>query len=105
MAEYLVKGPMTRRPTHPGKLLRDDVLPALGISVTEFARLLHVSRQTLHGILACRKSITPEMAMRLGKFIGNGPELWLNMQQAHDLWAAQRALADELTSIPTHKAA
>jgi addiction module HigA family antidote len=105
MAEYFVKGPAARKPTHPGMLLREDVLPALGISVSELARQLHVSRQTLHAILAGRKSITPAMALRLGKFIGNGPELWLNMQQAHDLWTAKQSLARELESIPHHEAA
>jgi addiction module HigA family antidote len=86
---------MTRIPTHPGELLREDTLPALGISVSEAARKLGVSRQMLHKILATKAPITPEMAVRIGKFCGNGPNLWLNMQAAHDL--AKR--------IPTMRAA
>ena len=88
-----------REPTHPGALLREDVLPALGLSVSEAARRLHVSRQTLHALLAERKGFTPEMALRIGKLAGNGPALWLRMQQDFDLWHAARALADELKSI------
>jgi len=48
-------------------------------------------------------SITPEMAVRLGRFCGNGPELWLRMQQAYDLWHAERVLADRLERIPVHR--
>lgn len=66
---------------------------------------MKVSRQTLHRILAGTASVTPEMALRIDKFCGNGPELWLRTQDAHDLWHAERALAAELAEIPTHRAA
>ena len=94
-----------RCPTHPGELLREDVLPALGISVSAAARQLGVTRQTLHRIMAGAHAITPEMAVRLGKFCGNGPSLWLRMQQAYDLWRAQERLKDEVERIPTRKPA
>ena len=99
--EYPVNTRPRRKPTHPGELLREDVLPALRISVSEAARKLRVSRQTLHRILAGDAGITPDMAVRLGKFCGNGPGLWLRMQQAYDLWHAEQRLASELTKIPT----
>ena len=89
----------SRAPTHPGAILREDVLPALHLSVSEAARRLHVSRQMLHELLAERKGFSPEMALRVGKLAGNGPELWLRMQQAYDLFHAQRALAAELRTI------
>ena len=89
----------SRPPTHPGAVLREDVLPALRLSVSEAARRLHVSRQMLHELLAERKGFSPEMALRVGKLAGNGPELWLRMQQAYDLFHAQRALAAELRTI------
>jgi antitoxin HigA-1 len=92
-------------PTHPGELLREDVLPALGLSVSEAARQLGVTRQTLHRILAGTHGITPEMALRLGRFCGNGPVLWLRMQQAYDLWHAERRLGDLLDKIPMHRSA
>ena len=103
--EYLVSSRPRRKPTHPGEMLREDVLPELGISISEAARKLRVSRQTLHRILAGDAGVTPDMAVRLGKFWGNGPGLWLRMQQAYDLWHAEERLADELTKIPTAGAA
>ena len=92
-------------PVHPGELLREDVLPATGLSVSAAARALGVTRQTLHAVLAGRQAVTPEMALRLGKLFGNGPDLWLRMQQAHDLWHAQRSLADVIERIETVRAA
>ena len=101
MAEYASKRNARRCPTHPGTLLRDDVLPALGTNVSEAASALGVTRQTLHRILAGTAAVTPEMALRLGKFCGNGPDLWIRMQEAHDLWHAERRIAGELASIKT----
>lgn len=74
-------------PTHPGEILREDVLPALDLTVMEAAAKLGVTRQTLHRIVARRnpRPVTPDMAVRLGKLIGNGPRLWLNLQSAYDL--------------------
>src|SRR5271165_6192238 len=105
MAEFRVKGPPAWRPSHPGELLREDVLPALRLTVKRAAEKLGVSRQTLHAILAERAAVTPEMAVRLGKFCGNGPDIWLRMQMAHDLRQAQRDLAETVKKIPTLRAA
>jgi addiction module HigA family antidote len=91
-----------RQPTYAGEILREDVLPALRLSVSEAARQLRVTRQTLHRILSGRSSVTPEIALRLGRFCGNGPDLWLRMQQAHDLWRAREELRAELEQIPEH---
>src|SRR5437870_1357104 len=104
MAEKVRRDPH-RPPIHPGEVLREDVIPALKMTVVEIAGQLRVSRQTLHRILAEKASITPEMAVRIGKFCGNGPGLWLRMQEAYDLWHAQRALAKEIKSIPTIRTA
>jgi antitoxin HigA-1 len=92
-------------PVHPGEILREDVLPALGIAVAEAAEKLGVTRQTLHRIMAREnpRPVTPEMAVRLGKLCGNGPRLWLNLQSAYDLWEAQRRV--DTRSIPTLHAA
>ena len=99
MKEYSVKRPLKRPPTHPGEILREEVLENLGLSVSEAARRLGVSRQQLHRILAGTHPITTEMALRIGKFVGNGPGLWLRMQQAYDLWHAESRIADQLTEI------
>jgi addiction module HigA family antidote len=90
---------------HPGELLREDVLPALGKPKTEIARLLGISRQALYDIIAERQPVTPGMALRLGKLCGNGPELWINLQRSHDLAVAEHDLAAELKRIPTLTAA
>ena len=99
MEEFSVKRPLKCPPVHPGEVLREDVLPALRLSVSEAARRLGVSRQQLHRILACTHPITADMALRIGKFAGNGPELWLRMQQAYDLWHLERRMENELSKI------
>lgn len=91
-----------RAPTHPGALLREDILPAMGLSVIDVARRLHVSRQALYHLLSEKSAISPEMAVRLGKLCGNGPMLWLGMQAAHDVWHAEQRLGNELATIKTH---
>jgi addiction module HigA family antidote len=90
-----------RRPTHPGAVLREDVLPTLQLSVTAAAKALGVSRQLLHGILAEQRPVTPAMALRLGKLFGRDPGIWLRMQQIRDLWDQRQELAEELARIPT----
>ena len=106
MLDATATRPTRRRPpTHPGEILREDVLPALHLSVAEAARQLRVTRQTLHRILSGRSGVSPEMAVRLGKFCGNGPGLWLRMQQAYDLWHAEQRLREELEKIPGHAVA
>jgi addiction module HigA family antidote len=88
-------------PMHPGELLREDVLPALNRDKTEIAHFLDISRTTLNNIEQERQSVTPDMALRLGKLCGNGPDLWLNLQQAYDLHQAEKRLKGKLEKIPT----
>jgi len=88
---------------HPGELLREDILPALGRSKTEIAGLLGISRQTLHDIMTEKQPVTVGMAVRLGKLIGNGPVFWLNLQRAYDLERAEREV--DVSAIPTLVAA
>lgn len=99
MAEYSVNRPLKRAPVHPGEILREEVLPSLELSVSEAARRLGVSRQQLHRVLACTHPITTEMALRIGKLVGNGPGLWLRLQQACDLWRVEQRLQGELAKI------
>jgi antitoxin HigA-1 len=102
MAEYKAHRDDRRKPMHPGELLREEVLPAINKTKTEIARLLGISRQTLHDILDESQPVTPAMAVRLGKLFGNGPSLWLNLQKRHDLWEAQRSV--NVDKIPTLEA-
>jgi addiction module HigA family antidote len=90
---------LKRPPVHPGEILREDVFKYLGLSVSTASKRLGVSRQQLHRVLACTHPITTEMALRIGRFAGNGPVLWLRMQQAYDLWYAEHRMADELSRI------
>ena len=90
-------------PMHPGELIREDLLPALGVSKTELARSLGISRQTLYDILNERQPVTAEMAVRFGKLFGNGARFWANMQRAFDLAIAERNV--DVSRIPTLTAA
>ena len=89
-----------RRPTHPGALLREDVLPALGMTQTELARRLGVSRLSVSELLHEKRALSPDMAMRLGKLLGTSPEGWLRMQTAVDLWElAQRGGYEAIETV------
>lgn len=79
-----------RRPTHPGAILREDVLPALEMTQTEFAQRLGVSRLSVSDLLHEKRAMTPEMAARVGKLLNTTPESWLRMQEAVDLWDVQQ---------------
>lgn len=76
----------TRKPTHPGELIREDLLPETGISQTDLASLMGVSRRTISEVIHERRKLTPDIAFRLAKVFNSTPEMWLNMQQAVDLW-------------------
>jgi len=79
-----------RRPTHPGEILREDVLPALKMSQTALAERLDVSRLTVSELLHAKRALSADMAVRLARLLGTTPESWLNMQQAVDLWELEQ---------------
>lgn len=95
----------TRIPTHPGAVLREDVLPELRMSAPKAADALGISRQMFNRILNEKAPVTPAMALRIGAWLGNGPDLWINMQVKRDLALAARQLTEELPKIPRVKAA
>ncbi len=90
----------TKAPTHPAALLREIVLPELGMTQTELAKYLGISRYAISEIIHERKPINPDMALRLGQFFGNGARLWLNMQQTYDLWHTEKNKRSEYQKIP-----
>jgi addiction module HigA family antidote len=92
-------------PVHPGEVLREDVLPAIGRSKSELAKLLGITRTTLYGILNGEQGVTSDMALRIGKLTDTSPKLWLSLQQDYDLCLSAVKLADELERIPTLEAA
>jgi antitoxin HigA-1 len=92
-------------PMHPGELLREDILPALGRPKTEIARLLGISRQTLYDIVNEKQPVTPAMALRFARMFGGNAESWLNLQRNYDLQSAEKELGDTLDAIPLLRAA
>ncbi len=97
-----------RRPTHPGEILREDILPASGLTQDKLAKLLGVSRRTVSEILHERRPVTTDMAHRLARAFGTSPEMWLGLQQDVDLWDthhARRAEYERIKRVPTSKAA
>jgi len=97
-----------RRPTHPGEILREDVLPAAGLSQDKLARLLSVSRRTVSEILHERRPVTTDMAHRLARAFGTSPEMWLRLLLDVDLWdthRARRAEYERIKRVATSKAA
>lgn len=79
-----------RKPTHPGEVLREDVIVPLGLTVTEAAKRLGVTRKTLSALINCKASLSPKMAVRVGKATKTTPESWLYMQAKLDLWLAEQ---------------
>jgi len=93
----------TREPNRPGKILYELYLEGLGITLTDFADGIGVSRKAISAIVNGHKRVTPEMALRFAKAFNTTPELWLNLQQSHDLWMARQSIKDEISSIhPLH---
>lgn len=103
MVEYAAKRNRDRCPTHPGELLRDDILPAIGMGKSEVAQALGISRQHLYDILNEKKPVSPETAARLGKAFGDGAGVWLRMQAAYDAWHAERSV--DVSKVMAIKAA
>ena len=86
-------------PPHPGEILREDYLEPLGLSVTETAKGLGISRKGLSAILNRRTGVSPAMAVKLSKAFGTTPELWLNLQSQYDLWHAQQEVSLEGVAV------
>jgi addiction module HigA family antidote len=84
-------------------MLREDVLPELGLAKTEFAHRLMISRQHLYALLDEKRPVSPEVAAKLRKLLGNGPGLWLRLQADYDAWRAERVY--DVSAIKTLKSA
>ena len=87
------------KPTHPGAIFHEDVLPALGITQTELANRIGVSRLTISELLHEKRGLSADLAIRIGRLTSTTPESWLRMQDALDLWELSRKRADEYGQI------
>lgn len=96
-----------RKPTHPGAVIREDVLPALGITQAQLANHLGVSRLSVSDILLEKRGVSAEMAIRIADAIGGTPESWLRMQEALDLWEANQKFVKNpaIKASPVHQLA
>ena len=93
---------MTRKPTHPGEMLREEFMAEFGISVAQLADMLGVSRQTVNELVHERRGLSPDMALRLGKLFGMSPQSWMNLQRNTDLWeslALNREAIEEIKPL------
>jgi addiction module HigA family antidote len=103
MTEIVATRDPKRCPTHPGAVLRNTILPALGLPKTEIADRLGISRQQLYDILEERKPVSPKIAVRFGKLFGNGAGFWVRMQAAYDTWHAEQEV--DVSGIETLRVA
>ncbi len=90
-------------PPHPGAYLREDILPALKMTITDLADHLKVARPTLSDLLHEKKAVSLEMAQKLGKAFGNGARFWLALQLQYDLWHAGKHVAKDVKTIAWRK--
>ena len=77
-------------PVHPGEVIKQDILPSVGLSVTAAAKALGVSRQMLHDILAERKPLSAVMCLKVARLFGSSPDVWMRLQAAYDLKKAEQ---------------
>jgi addiction module HigA family antidote len=84
-----------RRPTHPGEILREETLPASGLTASELATRLGVSQRNLTALLNERRAVTPDLAHRLARVLKTTPEFWLRLQEAVDIWDAWQSNRQE----------
>ena len=105
MATITDKTSRMHNPAHPGEILRELYLKPLGITVTQAAKALSVSRKHVSAIVNGRSPVTPDMALRLAAAFATEPELWVNMQTQYDLWAVSRQARPKVKVLVTKKAA
>lgn len=98
MMNELMKG---LSPVHPGEVLRDDVIPASGMTKTAFARQLGMSREALHNVLSGKSAVSTLMALKLARLLGTSARMWLNMQQAYDLAIIAKTKKSEIEMVET----
>jgi addiction module HigA family antidote len=105
MATITDKRAKMHNPAHPGEILRELYLVPLGVTITQAAKALGVSRKHVSSIVNGRTPVTPDMALRLAAVFATDPELWVNMQAQYDLWAVSKKARPKVKPLVTKKAA
>lgn len=90
---------ISRKPTHPGEMLREEFMPDFALSVASLASALGVSRPTVNDIVRERRSVSPEMALRLARVFGTTAQYWMNMQRNVDLWDSLALNEDKIMEL------
>ena len=88
-----------RQPTHPGEVLREEFLKPLGITQSHLAKALHTSFRAINELVNEKRGITTEMSLKLAKYFGTTPQLWLNLQNQYDLYRVEMKKSDELALV------
>lgn len=99
---------LNRKPTHPGEIIKEDFMMPLKLTQTELARALKTSFRTINEILNEKRSISPEMALRLARYLGTTPDVWLGLQADYDLFKARlksKKTIEEIKPLRGRKAA
>jgi len=96
---------LQRAPVHPGEVLREEFLVPFGLTQSELARSLHTSFRAINELVNEKRGITTEMALKLAKFFGTTPQLWLNLQNQYDLYKVSRKKSAEIAAVTQHPAA
>lgn len=90
---------IARRPTHPGEMLREEFMPDFGLSVAQLAQRVGVSRQSVNELVHERRSLSPDMALRLARLFGQSPQFWLNLQRNVDIWDSFESSHEAIEAI------
>ena len=90
---------LKRRPTHPGEILKEEFLKPLQISQIQLAKDLNTTFRTINEIINEKRGVSPEMAIKISRYFGTSPELWLNLQNQYDLYKAKETRQDNLEHI------
>ncbi|HYK77358.1 MAG TPA: HigA family addiction module antitoxin [Daejeonella sp.] len=89
--------------THPGEILREEVIKANNLTILEAAKLLKVTRPTLSNVLNCKAAISPNMAIRIAKVFGGNAEMWLRLQASYDLRVAEKEFENNALDLHKYK--
>ena len=90
---------ISRKPIHPGEFLREEYMPETNLSVSQLADKVGVTRQTINDIIREKRSLSPDMCLRLGRLFGTTPQFWMNMQSKIDLWNALELHKEDIEAI------